>query len=111
MRSFGTGGRAYAAVTADWDDSVQIIDVTDPAFPQPVSIARNEEGGFEGLDGADGVAVFMSGGRTYATVTGYSWSLQIIDLTDPASPKPVSVASGGKGGFEALRNAQGMDIF
>ena len=108
---FWNGGRAYAAVTADWDDSVQIIDVTDPAFPQPVSIARNEEGGFEGLDGADGVAVFMSGGRTYATVTGYSWSLQIIDLTDPASPEPVSVASGGKGGFEALRNAQGMDIF
>ena len=108
---FWNGGRAYAAVTADWDDSVQIIDVTDPASPQPVSIARNEEGGFEGLNGADGVTVFMSGGRTYAMVTGYSWSLQIIDLTDPASPEPVSVASGGKGGFEALRNAQGMDIF
>ena len=73
--------------------------------------ADKEARRFEGLNGADGVAVFMSGGRTYAMVTGFGWHFEIIDLTDPASPEPVSIARDGKGGFEALSGAQGMDVF
>ena len=88
---FGIGDRTYAIVTAHNDNGVQIMDITDPANPAPVSAVFDGSGGFGALYEANDVAVFGIGDRTYAIVTAYYGnSVQIMDITDPANPAPVS---------------------
>ena len=86
---FALGGRTYAVVPAYTDDGAQIIDLTDPASPTTVSSVTDGVGGFDNLDGAWGVDTFTIAGRTYAVVGSQNDDVQIIDLTDPASPTPV----------------------
>ena len=83
IATFESGGRAYAAVAAYWDDGVQILDVTDPsAITAAGSIT--DDAVLE-LDGAEGIAVFESGGRTYAAVAAHEDDgVQMLDITDPS---------------------------
>ena len=80
-------GRTYAVVTygeAIHFGGAQIIDITDPASPVPVTTATG--------DGSwNDVAVAEISGRTYAVVTPWSGGAQIIDITDP--PAPIQVAA------------------
>ena len=109
---FDMYGRTYAMVAARIDDGVQIIDVTDPANPAPVSAAFDDTGGFEALGGAADVEVFGMDGRTYAVVAAWDNNgVQIIDVTDPANPAPVSAAFDDTGGFEALGGAADVEVF
>ena len=94
-------GRTYAVVTALRDDGIQIIDMTDPASPAPVAAITDDTDGFTTLSGADGVAITQISGRTYAVVTAYG-NIQIIDMTDPASPAPVAAITGGYSEFTTL---------
>ena len=83
IATFTSGGRAYAAVAAYWDDGVQILDVTDPsAITAAGSIT--DDAALE-LDGAEGITVFESGGRTYAAVASVvDDGVQMLDITDPS---------------------------
>ena len=65
---FTQGGRTYAIVAALDDDGVQIMDITNPIHPSPVSAVFDGSGGFGALDGAIDAEVFTQGGRTYAIV-------------------------------------------
>ena len=131
---FDSGGRTYATVAAARDSGIQIMDITDPARPTPVSAVFDGSNGFDALDGAIDVEVFDSGGRTYAIVAAY-WDggVQIMDITDPANPTPTSAvfdSSGGSdnglngywnqvvtalfaglGGFVALDGANDVEVF
>ena len=80
---FENGGRTYAAVAAQGDGAVQILDVTDPADPTPAgSIADGT--GFA-LDAPEGIATFGNGTHTYAAVAAYIGdAVQILNLTDPS---------------------------
>ena len=88
---------------------VQIIDISDPASPTPVSSIFNREGGFDALVGTCSVATAEILDKTYALVTSPiaiwippqaspDWNfraisgggIQIINISDPASPTPVS---------------------
>ena len=82
ITTFESGGRTYAAVTANLDDGVQILDVTDP---YDITAAGSiEDGGSLELFGAHGITTFESGGRTYAAVTAdLDNGVQILDVTDP----------------------------
>ena len=62
MEVFTQGGRTYAIVTAWGDDGVQIIDITNPIHPSPVSAVFDGSGGFSALDDARDVEVFTQGG-------------------------------------------------
>ena len=74
-------GRMYAVVAALDDDGVQVIDITDPRDPTPVSSVFDGEGGFDALPGADGVAVTEIADRMYVVVTGWdTGSVQVIDI-------------------------------
>ena len=65
-----------------FDYGVQILDVTDPYNITAADSITN--GGDIMLGGADGIATFESGGRTYAAVTAYSDdTVQILDVTYP----------------------------
>ena len=110
--TFTIAGRTYAAVAANADDGVQIIELTDPASPTAVSSAADGMGGFDVLDGAQFVDTFTIAGRTYVAVTAYTDDgVQIIEITDPASPTAVSSAADGVGGFDELDGPRGVDTF
>ena len=83
IATFKSGGSTYAAVTAYFDDGVQILDITDPSNVTAAgSIADTPT--LE-LFGAQDIAVFESGGSTYAAVTAYDSGVQILDITDPSN--------------------------
>ena len=85
------GDSIYALVTAEADDGVQIINITDPASPTAVTSVvdseRDSSSVFQELDGAYASATTSAGGRHYALVTSSTDDgVQIIDITDPANP-------------------------
>ena len=83
IATFTSGGATYAAVTAHVDDGVQILNVTDPSSITPAGSIANDDA--LALNGADGIAVFVSGGATYAAVAAYEDDgVQIIRLTGDA---------------------------
>ena len=83
IATFTSGGATYAAVTAHVDDGVQVLDVTDPSSITPAGSIADDDA--LALNGADGIAVFVSGGATYAAVAAYEDDgVQVIRLTDDA---------------------------
>ena len=102
ITTFESGGSTYAAVAAWLDDGVQILDVTNPYDITAAASIRN--GGARVLDGAQDIAIFESGGATYAAVTAFTEDgVQILRLTDPVfvqvqdSTPPTFVSSGFDG--------------
>ena len=85
IATFTSGSSTYAAVTAsEGDGGVQILDITDPSA---ITAAGNitDTPSLE-LDGANGIAVFESGGSIYAAVAAYDDNgVQILDITDPSA--------------------------
>ena len=98
---FGSGDRTYAMVATHGNSGIQIMDITDPARPAHASAVSIAWNGFDALAGANDMAVFGSGNRTYAIVAASSdsgsrsWTLQ----TRPGGP--VSAVFDGSGGFDA----------
>ena len=85
ITTFVSGGDTYAAVTAPGDDSVQILNITDPYMITAAGHITDPLGntGLD-LDGAYGITTFVSGGDTYAAVTARDGNgVQILNITDP----------------------------
>ena len=106
---FKIGVRTYAVVASGVDDGLQIVDVTDPANPNQAGSLG--DGNNKLLDGATAVDVFMLGGsKTYAAVASFADDgLQIVDVTDPASPS--AAGSLGDVGSMRLNGAHGVAVF
>ena len=101
----------YAIITSSVDDGVQIIDITNPETPVPVSAITDDAGGFTELDGAHGVEVVRTSGGIYAVVTAFfDDGIQIIDITDPETPVPVSAITDDTDGFTELAGANDIAI-
>ena len=108
IATFESGGRTYAAVAAYRDDGVQILNVTDPSSITAAGSITDDDS-LE-LDGAQGIAIFESGGRTYAAVAGYTDDgVQILDVTDPSSI--TAAGSITDGGSIELDGAASITIF
>ena len=54
---FEREGRSYALVTANGDNGVSVLDVTDPSNPAPVCTAKHGQRGFDRLEAPVGAAV------------------------------------------------------
>ena len=111
---FESGGTTYAAVASAEEHGVQIIDLSDPTDPQAVANATDSTGtnptGYNRLNGAHSIAVFESGGTTYAAVASSGESgFQIINLSDPAMPSAAGSLRGGSN--VVLGSAQGITTF
>ena len=90
------GDSHYALVAADGDDGVQIIDITDPASPSPVA-ALTDGQAYPELEGAHSITTTRIGDSHYALVASiHDDGVQIIDITDPASPSPVAALTDGQ---------------
>ena len=83
IATFESGGRTYAAVAAQDDNGVQILDISDPSSVTAAGSITNTDD--LKLDGARGIAVFVSGNSTYAAVAAYrDNAVQILNITDPS---------------------------
>ncbi len=91
------GSSTYALVAASSfnEKGIQIINITNPADPAPVVSIRDSQTHLNGktfneLSGAHDVTTVVINARTYALVAAsLDNGVQIIDITDPASPAPV----------------------
>ena len=70
ITTFESGGSTYAAVAAYSDDGVQILNVTDPS--SVTAAGSITDGGALLLQDARDIAIFESGGSTYAAVAAYN---------------------------------------
>ena len=76
------------------DDGVQIIDITNPNSPTPVSSITDGVDGYTELRGAFSITTTTIGSSTYALVASEDDSgVQIIDITDPTDPIAVSAVT------------------
>ena len=106
IATFTSGGSTYAAVAAANDDGIQILDITDP---HAITAAGSIDGTALELDGASGIAVFESGGSTYAAVAAYNdGGVQILDITDPHD---ITAAGSIDGTALELDGARGIATF
>ena len=88
------------------DDSIQIIDITNPRNPTPVSTITDGVDGYTELRGAASITTTTIGSSTYALVASLDDSgIQIIDITDPTDPIAVSAATDNQNGFTRLAGA------
>ena len=91
---FGNSTHTYAAVSALFDDGVQILNVTDPTAITATDSIDDSDGSLE-LNGASGIATFKIGTGTYAAVAAqYDHGVQVLRLADadPDNNPPVVVA-------------------
>ena len=80
------------------DDGVQIIDITNPSSPTPVSSITDGVDGYTELRRAASITTTTIGSSTYALVASLDDSgVQIIDITDPTNPIAVSAVTSGSG--------------
>ncbi len=99
----------YALVASFLDDGVQIIDITDPASPRVTASISDGKDGFTELVRVTSITTTQIGGSHYALVTSRDdASMQIIDITDPASPTAVASVTDGKDGFTKLGGARSV---
>ena len=111
MDTFAVDGGTYAAIAVYVDDVIQIVNVTKPWVPMPVSNVFDDAGEFEALGGATDIETVYVDGRVYGVVAAYDEdAVQIIDLTDPANPKFVHELLDGEDGFEALEGPIDVEV-
>ena len=114
---------AYALVTSASNSGIQIINVTDPASPAAVASVTDldncdgipEDECFDQLSGATHMAITIIDGKTYVLVTGLSDDgVQIIDISDPASPAAVASVTDSMAdspaGYKQLGDANAVAI-
>ena len=103
------GAKHYALVASQFDDGVQIINITDPSSPS--AVANVTDGAdYPALNGAGAITTHTVGDKHYALVASrIDDGVQIINITDPSSPSAVASVTDGAD-FPALDGAQGIAI-
>ena len=93
----------FALVTTirSGDDGIQIIDITDPYNPIAASAITNSEIGLGGHIRLSGIITVTIGSSIFALAAG-DGTVQIIDITDPYNPDPVSIITHGDDGYDKL---------
>ncbi len=114
VKIFAAAGRTYAAVTANADDGLQIVDVTDPANPAAAGRLKDSAGaGDLLLDGARGLDIFAIDRDVFAAVAsaGTDDGVQIAKLAAfRASPPFVSAMLYEETGELAITFGETLDI-
>jgi len=96
----------YAYVASSGSDSLEIVDISDPANPFHAGNLTDGNGEPPFLTGASSVAV--SG--NYAYIVGDFNALEIVDISDPANPAHAALLSDGDGIPPYLNGASGVYV-
>ena len=98
---FEMGGWTYALAPSDADDGIQLMRINPGGTPVAEGSAKDgDPGGFDTLWGADGLAVFKAGGRTYSLIAAQNDNaVQLVRLW-PTSVAGVS-STVGNGSYSA----------
>ena len=88
----------YALVLNKQAKSVSIINVTDPYSPELASTPTHGNDGYTRLSDPNSITTTTFGELTFALVTdqGSTNGIQIIDITNPYAPSPVSALHDGE---------------
>ena len=105
------GGSTYAIVAAFYDDSIQIVNISDPS-PAAGWGARRMGRGLHRAGRAHTVSTFVVDGSTYAIVAAYDDDgIQIVNISDPSAPAAGKNATDGAEGFTELDTPAGVSTF
>ena len=101
----------YAIVSGINSDSVQILDITNPAYPWPEYNLYDGYRNFGALRGAGDIETAHISGSVYALVAA-KWdnAIQIIDITRPWSPEFVSAIYDNTDGALALGGPNDIEV-
>ena len=101
-----TIGSQHYALLGTTSGYMTVVDITLPSFPNVVAVLEPGRDGFVGLHQTP--SVFQAGNHHYA-MTQWHDGFQIVNLTNPADPRPLDHVADGTGGFETLINGFGSD--
>ena len=86
-------------------NGVQIINITDPELPSPVSSITNGED-YRMLNGPQAITTITLDSFTYALVAATIGNgVQIINITDPYKPTPASAITNGEDDYTELHGS------
>ena len=111
------GSSIYALVASISDGGIQIINITNPAIPLATSsiddgTSDGAGGTFNELAGAHGITTVTIGSATYALVAANADNgIQIINISDPATPLAAFSVNDGTDSFDTLQGASSIDTF
>ena len=95
ITTYHADGRTYAAVASEYDDGVQLLDITDPDNIVPKGSITVPKGSITIFDdafepeGVRDIAIYEDDGRTYAAVPALSGNgIRLLDITDPDNIVP-----------------------
>ena len=92
-------GHTYALVISYLDKAVQVINITNPANPVPVTVIRDSDDGFDAVADGYTITTVEIDGSTYLLVASLGVGVQVMDVTDPAAPVSTAVIRDGTDGF------------
>ena len=110
----GDAEKTYALVTANRDDAVQIIDITNPESPTHVAVVQDDEkdtgSSFTTLDGPQSITTVTISDKHYALVAASSDDgLQIIEITDPTNPEATAALVHNEKDSSSPQNTYALD--
>ena len=98
----------YALVAAFDDNGIQIINITNPAIPSPVANITDGDD-YPILNGSRAITTVTLDSFTYAIVTAFNDNgIQIINITNPASPSPAANITYDATDYAKLRGPYGI---
>ena len=106
-------GSIYAMATLNYPKSIVIINITDPYSPESASTIVSGDTGYTQTTIPNVIATTTFDTTTLALVTdrnNANSGIQIIDITNPYAPSPVSAITHGQDDYTHLNNARGIDI-
>ena len=111
IATFESGARTYAAVTAVYDDGVQILDVTNPSRITATDSIDSSDSSDLVLNNPQRIAIFNSSGSTYAAVASFvDNGVQILNVTDPYNITAAGSITDGGNLTDTLELAGAQDI-
>ena len=105
------GGVPYAIIATPGDQSVQILDLTDPGNPQNTTQLVDGSGGFTTLANPHGLRVIEVDSETFLIVAAWGDDgVSIINISDPSNPTLASSLLDNQNGFDELDRPHGIAV-
>ncbi|MCE2509002.1 MAG: hypothetical protein J4G04_06900 [Nitrosopumilaceae archaeon] len=98
---FASSGSIYALVADAAGNAIRAVNITEPATPEHVGDIPGGPGDFYALSSPLDIETFVVHERAYALVaSGKYGAIQVLDVTDPRAPAPVTEVWDGSGSME-----------